>query len=192
MTGTVPSWVRQNHSKSQSGMGQVRKYADGSEGGVSPFQGGDEDPFSAMRDTEGRTNSGPTYAQSSTNQVDERDRREAAMTKSEAPAKQTFKQAFASAKDGSIFEWNGKKYKKEYAKPASKPAATSTDKPAAKPAESAKSGSRNDKRLTGGSKSSGPGFLERMFTVNDNPRLRRERARKEAARDRDTDTGTGK
>lgn len=118
MTGTVPSWVRQNHSKSQSGMGQVRKYADGSPGGVSPYQGGDEDAFEAARDAAGRTNSGPTYAQSSTNQIDERDRREAAMTKSEAPAKQTFKQAFASAKDGSTFEWNGKKYKKEYAKPA--------------------------------------------------------------------------
>lgn len=36
-----------------------------------------------------------------------------------APAKkQSFSEAFASAKDGSTFEWNGKKYKKEYAKPS--------------------------------------------------------------------------
>lgn len=34
--------------------------------------------------------------------------------------KVSFKDAFASAKDGSTFEWNGKKYKKEYAKPAAK------------------------------------------------------------------------
>jgi hypothetical protein len=41
----------------------------------------------------------------------------------EAPAKkQTFKEAFAGAKDGSTFEWNGKKYKKEYA--SAKPKAT--------------------------------------------------------------------
>jgi len=35
--------------------------------------------------------------------------------KAEAPKKQTFGQAFKSAKDGSTFEWNGKPYKKEYA-----------------------------------------------------------------------------
>lgn len=34
--------------------------------------------------------------------------------------KQSFKEAFASAKQGSTFEWNGKKFKKEYA--SSKPA----------------------------------------------------------------------
>lgn len=35
----------------------------------------------------------------------------------------SFKQAFKAAKDGSVFEWNGKKYKKEYAeKKASVPA----------------------------------------------------------------------
>lgn len=33
--------------------------------------------------------------------------------------KQSFKEAFASAKQGSTFEWNGKKFKKEYA--AAKP-----------------------------------------------------------------------
>lgn len=38
----------------------------------------------------------------------------------EAPKKQSFREAFASAKDGSTFEWNGKKFKKEYAKPAAK------------------------------------------------------------------------
>lgn len=37
-----------------------------------------------------------------------------------APAKQSFSQAFRAAKDGSTFEWNGKKYKKEYAKAPSK------------------------------------------------------------------------
>jgi hypothetical protein len=38
-----------------------------------------------------------------------------------APAKQSFGEAFKSAKDGSTFEWNGKQYKKEYAKaPAAK------------------------------------------------------------------------
>lgn len=47
----------------------------------------------------------------------------------EKPAKQTFGQAFKSAKDGSTFEWNGKQYKKEYADssaPASAPKSSST------------------------------------------------------------------
>lgn len=35
------------------------------------------------------------------------------------PKKQSFKEAFAEAKDGSVFTWNGKEYKKEYAKPKS-------------------------------------------------------------------------
>lgn len=34
--------------------------------------------------------------------------------------KQSFGEAFRSAKDGSTFEWNGKMYKKEYASPAKK------------------------------------------------------------------------
>jgi hypothetical protein len=38
--------------------------------------------------------------------------------------RQSFSEAFKSAKDGSTFEWNGKQYKKEYAKaPAAKKAA---------------------------------------------------------------------
>lgn len=34
-----------------------------------------------------------------------------------APKKTSFKEAFAAAKDGSTFEWNGKSYKKEFAQP---------------------------------------------------------------------------
>lgn len=47
--------------------------------------------------------------------------------------KRSFKEEFAAARDGSIFEWNGKMYKKEYAakKGVSKPAAKATA-PAAK------------------------------------------------------------
>jgi len=46
-----------------------------------------------------------------------------------AEKKQSFKEAFASAKDGSTFTWNGKQYKKEYAKPkteSSKPSASTS------------------------------------------------------------------
>jgi hypothetical protein len=63
-----------------------------------------------------------------------------------APAKkQSFSEAFKGAEDGSTFEWQGKKYKKEYAgdkkaapsKPA--PKAEEPAKPAPKAAEPAKS-----------------------------------------------------
>jgi len=52
--------------------------------------------------------------------------------------KRSFKEEFAAAKDGSVFTWNGKQYKKEYAKPADKPAA----KPAAASGPSTRSSAR--------------------------------------------------
>ena len=42
--------------------------------------------------------------------------------KAESKKPKSFKEAFAAAEDGSTFEWNGKKYKKEYAKPTAAPA----------------------------------------------------------------------
>lgn len=67
-----------------------------------------------------------------------------------APAKQSFGEAFKSAKDGSTFEWNGKQYKKEYAQApaAKKPSYDIEDgkfmdvKPAAPASEAPKSGVR--------------------------------------------------
>jgi hypothetical protein len=49
--------------------------------------------------------------------------------KAEAPKKQTFGQAFKSAKDGSTFEWNGKPYKKEYASESTPTSTTKSDAP---------------------------------------------------------------
>jgi hypothetical protein len=60
--------------------------------------------------------------------------------------KQSFSEAFKGAEKGSTFEWEGKKYKKEYAsdkKAESKPASKSEpapSKPASKTAESNRSG----------------------------------------------------
>jgi hypothetical protein len=45
------------------------------------------------------------------------------------PAKQSFGQAFKSAKDGSTFEWNGKQYKKEYATESTPSSTTKSDAP---------------------------------------------------------------
>ncbi len=47
----------------------------------------------------------------------------------EKPAKQSFGQAFKSAKDGSTFEWNGKQYKKEYATESTPSSAPKSDAP---------------------------------------------------------------
>jgi hypothetical protein len=46
-----------------------------------------------------------------------------------APAKQSFGQAFKSAKDGSTFEWNGKQYKKEYATESTPSSTPKSDAP---------------------------------------------------------------
>ena len=45
------------------------------------------------------------------------------------PVKQSFGQAFKSAKDGSTFEWNGKQYKKEYATESTPSSTTKSDAP---------------------------------------------------------------
>jgi hypothetical protein len=45
------------------------------------------------------------------------------------PVKQSFGQAFKSAKDGSTFEWNGKQYKKEYATESASSSATKPSSP---------------------------------------------------------------
>jgi hypothetical protein len=67
---------------------------------------------------------------------------ESAPSSSGAPAKkQSFSEAFKGAEDGSTFEWQGKKYKKEYAgdkKSESKPAPKSESKPTPKAEEPAK------------------------------------------------------
>jgi hypothetical protein len=79
----------------------VRKYADGSMGGVSPFQGDDEDPFSAVRDPiDGSTEyRGPTEAD-----LDK------AETQFAEPAK--FGDAFREARKAGVkeFTWQGKRY----------------------------------------------------------------------------------
>ena len=62
-------------------------------------------------------------------------------TKSEAPTKkQSFSEAFKGAENGSTFEWEGKKYKKEYAsdKKSAPKAESAPSKPAPKAEESAK------------------------------------------------------
>ena len=62
-------------------------------------------------------------------------------TKSEAPAKkQSFSEAFKGAENGSTFEWEGKKYKKEYAsdKKSAPKAESAPSKPAPKAEEPAK------------------------------------------------------
>lgn len=109
-------------------------YADGSLGGVDardmdprdvPYEQTDDyKNLMAAQERETREASAPTQRPSLSvrpNEIDDRDRRESEMISSSGGAlkesKQTFKQAFASAKDGSVFEWNGKKYKKEYAEP---------------------------------------------------------------------------
>lgn len=52
-----------------------------------------------------------------------------AKTTEPTPAKQSFGQAFKSAKDGSTFEWNGKQYKKEYATESTPSSTTKSDAP---------------------------------------------------------------
>jgi hypothetical protein len=79
-----------------------------------PFQGDDVDPFSAARDEEGDIKESKT--RNLGKEIEE-------MQAAEAPKpakKQTFAEAFKSAKDGSTFTWNGKQYKKEYAQPKAK------------------------------------------------------------------------
>jgi len=141
---------------------------------ANPFQGDDEDPFSGVRDEEG----GIKRAAPKKNRI---------VTKEELKKSGfTNLRDFLNAERG-LKRRDGKAPSKaEPAKPEAK-AETPKDMPAA-----TKSGSRNPNRTTGAVKSSTPGFLSRMFSTNDNPRLRRERAEKEEARDRDTDVGMKK
>jgi hypothetical protein len=69
-----------------------------------PFQGDDVDPFSGVRDEEGGI------------------RKEEPSGNVATPKKETFKEAFASARKSGKdqFTWNGKKYSTELAKPAAK------------------------------------------------------------------------
>ena len=62
----------------------------------------------------------------------------------EAPKKQTFKEAFAAAKKGDTFTWEGKKYVKEFAgeKKAAAPAAPKVEAPKAASAKSEPSAAR--------------------------------------------------
>lgn len=60
----------------------------------------------------------------------ERDIMESASAVPSMP-KESFKEAFANAKDGSTFSWNGKQYKKEYAKPKAPAPKAETPKAAA-------------------------------------------------------------
>jgi hypothetical protein len=72
--------------------------------GKNPFQGDDVDPFSGVRDEEGGI------------------RKESKVEQVSTPKKETFKEAFASARKSGKdqFTWNGKKYGTELAKPAAK------------------------------------------------------------------------
>jgi hypothetical protein len=88
-----------------------------------PFQGDDVDPFSGVRDEEGGIRKEPKVEQVST------------------PKKETFKEAFASARKSGKdqFTWNGKKYSTEMAKPAAKTSAKTETPSASTAARSAAS-----------------------------------------------------
>jgi hypothetical protein len=79
-----------------------------------PYQGDDYDFFEAARDEDGAIRKEPKVEQRSTS--------------GEEPKKETFKEAFASARKGgkSNFTWNGKKYSTDMAKPVAKTSAPST------------------------------------------------------------------
>lgn len=128
----VASWQRQNMKKggatgvhsmhSKIAKPTVKHYADGGEVNKNPFQGDDVDPFSAVRGEDGgidrskMTDTAPAEPKSE--------------SKPAAPAaRMSFKDAFRAAKDGSTFEWNGKKFKKEYAQ-ASAPRSAAKKAPA--------------------------------------------------------------
>jgi hypothetical protein len=171
---------------------------------MNPYQGDDIDPFSGARDEKtGATNTRPTYA-STEGQMDERDLREMKMTKESKgmlkPAAPTsFKEAFRAASNAGdkTFMFKGKKYNTDMAsdKKAApvKPTPAAADKKAAmdkafggnaiKALEARNAKKEADRRAA---LPTGVSFSE------DNPRLRRERAEKEAARDRDTDVGMKK
>lgn len=78
------------------------------EGGLNPYQGDDVDPFSAVRDEK-------TGGIDKDTGMSEKEDWEQKSQSTSAPKQKSFKEAFAAAKDGSNFEWNGKMYKKEYA-----------------------------------------------------------------------------
>lgn len=137
--GHRPDWNNQNFKK-----GSVRKFADGGEveareaarEGAITFPLPEREPivdtYEYGRYEEQEENRNRTLrdmaAQASKELEDSRVAQEEsreAMPKSEAkPAKQSFKEAFASAKDGSVFTWENPKtgktesFKKEYAKPS--------------------------------------------------------------------------
>lgn len=137
--GYRPDWNNTNFKKTPA----VRKYADGSVGGVDEREAARDNAFSTPlperepivdtyeygRADEQQANRdryiADMKAEASKEFEDRAAAREAAREMpAAAPKKQSFKEAFASAKDGSVFTWEdpktGKveKYKKEYAKPA--------------------------------------------------------------------------
>jgi hypothetical protein len=81
-----------------------------------PFQGDDVDPFSAARDVDGGISEAKgrdlkSEIENMQGMYDKEDWEQ----KGPSAKPQSFKEAFAAAKDGSTFTWNGKSYKKEYA-----------------------------------------------------------------------------
>lgn len=111
--GYAPDWMRGSMKKGAAPV--VRKYADGTPGGV--YEDSD-DAKNLMAAAEREAKD--AYRKDV----------EPVETRVETP-KMNFKQAFAAAKDGSVFEWNGKKYKKEYAsdKQTSAPTGNLADDP---------------------------------------------------------------
>jgi hypothetical protein len=167
---------------------------------MNPYQGDDIDPFSGARDKTGATNTRPTFQASTADQMDERDRREMEMTKESKgmlkPAAPTsFKEAFRAARNAGdkTFMFKGKKYNTDMASDKKAAPAAAPEKKAAmdkafggnaiKALEARSAKKEADRRAA---LPTGVSFSE------DNPRLRRERAEKEAARDRDTDVGMKK
>lgn len=167
---------------------------------MNPYQGDDIDPFSGARDKEGSTNTRPTYKASTADQMDERDRREMEMTKTsgaalKAAAPMSFKDAFRAARNAGdkTFMFKGKKYTTDMA--SDKKAAPAKPAPAAAAAADKAFGRSATKALEGRKGVAGAAKAALPTGVSfpeDNPRLRRERAEKEAARDRDTDMGMKK